>query len=114
MFCFPNYIGFSIITIIVIIWFLGWFTADKKEGYDIYSIPDPKIPSFKKNIVILFRPYDIDSMKWKFDLSNYDQVRIYAEPIYKKLKSGMMPCDKPWDPLNIAMFKRWIDTGMKP
>lgn len=101
-----------LIIFVLIIWF--FWSQKRQENYDIYEIPNVKVPSFKQHIAILFRPYDVQSMKWKFDLSNYEHVKIYAEPIYKVLKSGQMPCDRPWEEKNVQLFRKWIDTGMKP
>jgi len=72
-------------------------------------------PGFKKDILPLFRPLDISSMKdYGIDLSSYDSVRRKAEDIYQQLSSKEMPCDKPWPESNIELFKSWKDSGMQP
>ena len=70
--------------------------------------------TFKEDILPLFREKDINSMKGKFDLSNYDDVKNNYEKIYEKLSTKEMPCDKPWSDTMINTFKQWIDQGLKP
>ena len=83
-----------------------------RPKWEHYGAPDVAKPSFKEHIRVLFREKDVLSMKWKFNLWKYEDVKIYAEPIYRVLKSRRMPCDTPWPKQNIALFRKWIDTGM--
>lgn len=73
------------------------------------------IPSFKKDIRPLFRPVDINSMEWLFDLSKYKDVKDNHIAIYNSVKNKSMPCDATgsWSNNKIGLFKRWIDTGMQ-
>jgi hypothetical protein len=70
--------------------------------------------SFAKDIRPLFRAKDIDAMKKAFDLSDYDDVRSFADPILMKLRSGSMPCDGAWPPEQVDLFRRWVQGGRKP
>jgi hypothetical protein len=53
----------------------------------------PEQPSFAADIRPLFRDRDIQSMRFAFDLSSYDDVRTHGEAIYGVLAAGRMPCD---------------------
>lgn len=72
--------------------------------------------SFEEDIDPLFREKDIEEMKdvAGFDLSDYDDVRENAEPIYVRLDDGTMPCDGPWPEEDVETFRRWIDQGKQP
>lgn len=72
------------------------------------------MPSFATEIRPLFRDRDVQRMAFRFDLSSYDDVKEYAEPIYERLMAGDMPCDGPWPAEQIALFRRWIDEGLTP
>jgi hypothetical protein len=66
---------------------------------------------FERDIRPLFRPQDVDSMSFAFDLSSYEDVRTNAEEIYLRLADGSMPCDAPWPVEDVERFRRWIDAG---
>jgi hypothetical protein len=72
--------------------------------------------SFATDIRPLFRNSpDVDSMQgYGLDLSFYDEVRARASEIYARLADGGMPCDEPWPPEHLALFKRWMDEGLAP
>jgi hypothetical protein len=70
--------------------------------------------TYEQNIRQLFRDRDIQSMKFAFDLSSYDDVRANAEAIYQKLADGSMPCDGPWPTEEVERFRNWIDIGSPP
>ncbi len=72
--------------------------------------------SFAKDIRPLFRDTpDVDSMKeYGLDLSSYAEVKVHAENIYVRLEDQSMPCDEPWPPERLALFKRWMEEGMAP
>ena len=70
--------------------------------------------TYEKNIRLLFRDRDIQSMSFAFDLSSYDDVRANAEAIYEKLAAGTMPCDGPWPAEDVERFRTWIDNGSPP
>jgi hypothetical protein len=70
--------------------------------------------SFERDIRPLFRPTDVETMSFAFDLSSYDDVRDNAETIYERLADGSMPCDQEWPPQDVERFRRWIDGGLRP
>ncbi|TMJ93728.1 MAG: hypothetical protein E6G67_11540 [Actinobacteria bacterium] len=71
-------------------------------------------PSFERDIRPLFRPGDVESMLFAFDLSVYEDVRDNAEGIHERLVDGSMPCDQEWAQADIDRFRAWIDSGMAP
>jgi hypothetical protein len=72
--------------------------------------------SFAKDIRPLFRDTpDIDTMRsLGIDLSSYLVVQTKALRILQTLEDGFMPCDDPWPPERIELFKNWIKEGMAP
>ena len=71
-----------------------------------------RTPSFARNIQPLFREIDRRSMKFAFDLWDYQDVRTHAEDILERLNDGTMPCDMEWTDEQISQFQRWVDGGM--
>jgi hypothetical protein len=69
------------------------------------------MPSFAREIGSLFRPDDVEAMRYAFDLSKYDDVKAHAEEIYSRLADGSMPCDGAWPADRVALFRQWIDEG---
>jgi len=71
-------------------------------------------PGFKADIRPLFREYDIQEMKdiSGFDLSDYDDVRKWADMIYERIADQTMPCDEPWSAEKLALLKNWMESGM--
>ena len=47
--------------------------------------------SFANDIAPLFRPRDVDAMRFAMDLSSYADVRDNAQVIYERLADGTMP-----------------------
>jgi hypothetical protein len=72
--------------------------------------------SFAADIRPLFRDSpDVDSMQgYGLDLSNYSDVKARAGEIYEALANGSMPCDEPWPPEHVALFKLCMDEGPAP
>jgi hypothetical protein len=72
--------------------------------------------SFAIDIRPLFRDSpDIDTMAgFGLDLSSYDDVKAKASEIYTRVVDGSMPCDEPWPPERLTLFKQWIDEGLAP
>jgi hypothetical protein len=70
--------------------------------------------SFATDIRPLFRPEDVESMSWAFNLTSYEDVRENAEAIHERLSEGSMPCDEPWPDEQVQRFRSWIDAGMPP
>ncbi len=67
--------------------------------------------SFARDIRPLFRPDDVEAMRFAFDLSKYDDVKASAEAMYSRLADGSMPCDGAWPADRLALFRQWIDEG---
>jgi hypothetical protein len=72
--------------------------------------------SFATDIRPLFRDSpDVDSMQgYGLDLSSYKEVKERASEIYARLEDGSMPCDEPWAPERLAIFRLWMDEGFPP
>jgi hypothetical protein len=73
-------------------------------------VPSPKV-SFDADIKPLFREKDRDSMRSRFDLWSYADVKSHAHAIAERLKNGSMPCDGPWPPERVELFERWVEHG---
>ena len=69
------------------------------------------MPGFERDIRPLFRDKDIDDMRFAFDLSQYTDVKDNAQNIYERLQDQSMPCDEPWPPERLTLFRQWIDQG---
>lgn len=67
--------------------------------------------TFDGDIKPLFRDQDVNAMAFAFDLHDYEEVSQNASGILSRLEAGDMPCDEPWPPERIALFKDWIDAG---
>ncbi len=76
-------------------------------------LPGPDEPvSFASHIRPLFRDRDRQSMTFAFDLWSADDVRAHASAILEQVDSGKMPCDSRWDAGQVAVFRRWAESGM--
>lgn len=69
---------------------------------------------FESEIRPLFREKDVESMSAKFDLSSYDDVKASADAILGAVSGGSMPCDGPWPPERVALFRDWVAAGCPP
>ena len=79
------------------------------------TLPGPDEPvSFATHIKPLFRERDQQSMSFAFDLWSLDDVRAHADGILAKLADGSMPCDGAWPEEQIAVFRRWTESGRLP
>jgi len=67
--------------------------------------------SFAVDIKPLFRERDQRSMKFAFDLWEYDDVKQHVAAIGERLRDGSMPCDGAWPQEQIELFQRWIESG---
>jgi hypothetical protein len=65
---------------------------------------------FERDIRPLFRPKDIARMKFKFDLSSYEDVSRHRRSILRRLSNGPMPCDGAWPPEQVGLFQDWVDA----
>lgn len=71
--------------------------------------------SFSSDIAPIFNQFS-GQMMWRFDLTNYDQVRANAQVIYGRINGGGMP-PAPFDPLTteqIQLFQQWMAQGYQP
>jgi truncated hemoglobin YjbI len=68
-------------------------------------------PSFERDIRPLFTDRDLASMAWAFDLGEVAAVREHADGILDQLASGRMPCYAAWPAEQVAMFRRWMESG---
>ena len=79
------------------------------------ELPGPDEPvGFDKHVKLLFRERDRKSMRFVFDLWEYDDVKANARTILEKLRDGSMPCDGAWPREKVDAFERWVATGMSP
>jgi CDGSH-type Zn-finger protein len=80
---------------------------------DTVAIPAADVTlTFDEHITPLFRARDQAAMAFAFDLSAYTDVAANAPFILQKVKTGSMPCDTAWPEERVALFQRWVDTGM--
>jgi hypothetical protein len=72
--------------------------------------------SFVVDIRPLFRDsLDVGSMQgYGLDLSSYQEVKARASEICARLADRSMPCDEPWPPERLGLFKLWLDEGLAP
>jgi CDGSH-type Zn-finger protein len=75
--------------------------------------PDEDV-RFGAHIRPLFRDRDRQSMSFAFDLWSADDVRAHADGVLRRLRDGSMPCDGAWPAMQIDVFERWVNTGMRP
>jgi hypothetical protein len=45
------------------------------------------------------------------DLSFYEEVKERASESYVRFEDGNMPCDEPWPPERLAIFRLWMDEA---
>jgi truncated hemoglobin YjbI/CDGSH-type Zn-finger protein len=106
----------------------GWDTAAGPPGSRVSALapvaeeeeappplPGPDEPlSFDAHIRSFFRRRDRPSMKFAFDLWHHDDVVANADEILARVKAGSMPCDGAWPEDRVAVFERWVETGLAP
>jgi hypothetical protein len=68
--------------------------------------------SFERDIRPLFRDVDRDAMEGAFDLWDHGDVSANAEAILTAVDGGGMPCDGPWPPERVLLFRRWVAEGL--
>ena len=66
---------------------------------------------FAADIQPLFLSFDRDAMRFAFDLWRHGDVVENAGMILQRLESGEMPCDRPWPPEHLALFRSWVAGG---
>ena len=72
-------------------------------------------PNFEADVKPLFRERDRNTMLGiaKFDLWKREDVAEYSNAILERLEDGSMPCDQAWPDDQVALFRRWVDGGMR-
>jgi hypothetical protein len=85
------------------------------------SSAQPPAPSFKNDILPMFRQVDIDHMRPMGVLLNdytYMSTPANAHSVYSYLTGSsqpQMPIGGPyWTAAQLAVFDRWMTTGYKP
>lgn len=80
------------------------------------TISTEDVVSYSRDIKPKFRQRDRDAMILfkNFDLWAYDDVVEWSDRILETLRNGEMPCDKPWEDEEVALFTKWIDDEMNP
>jgi truncated hemoglobin YjbI len=99
-----------------------WWVCDATPGSRISALAPPEeqpagpdLPgedepvSFEDHIRPLFRESDRGSMRWAFDLWSREDVAKHAAAILARLQAGTMPCDGPWPPERVDVFRRWAE-----
>jgi hypothetical protein len=66
--------------------------------------------SLERDIKLLLRTKDRDSMMAALDLFDYEDAAEHAEAIVGMLRSGQMPCDGAWPAAQVDKLQQWI-TG---
>ncbi len=77
-------------------------------------------PSFAKDIRPLFSDEDVQHMSFRFDLSDYQDVKDNSALILDRIKRAkadpklMPPAPRgPWSPTKIQLFDDWIKGGFQ-
>jgi hypothetical protein len=70
--------------------------------------------SFERDLKPLFRERDRATMLSvaNFDLWKREDVSANSQAILERLGDGSMPCDQAWPDDQVALFRRWVDSGM--
>lgn len=95
-----------------------WGTAGPPPGTDRPAEPAEPAPapegppSFARDIAPLFNERDRSAMSWLLDLADAGAVREHAAAILEQVTTGRMPCYGRWPEDRVALFRRWIETGM--
>jgi hypothetical protein len=66
---------------------------------------------FDADIKPLFREGDRRAMLSAFDLWSYADVSEHADAILHAVATGAMPCDMVWPPEQVAVIRRWLESG---
>ena len=69
---------------------------------------------FEEHIKPMFREHDRDSMRFAFDLWDYNDVSTHSSAILARLRNGTMPCDGAWPADQVETFQKWVDLGTPP
>ena len=73
--------------------------------------------TYSHDIRPLFRDQDIACMVprgKKLNDPTWMCTPANAQQVYNAVSNGIMPPDGPWPPDRVALFKQWMDQGLKP
>jgi hypothetical protein len=68
--------------------------------------------SYESDIRPMFRERDRRSMEPYFDLWSWEDVSEHAGAILERVRDGTMPCDGQWAEAQVAVFERWVASGV--
>jgi truncated hemoglobin YjbI len=102
-----------------------WWVADATPGSRVSAlagdeeqeqavelpVADQQV-SFESHVKPLFREGDRRSMRFAFDLWSHEDVSTHADAILDRLRAGTMPCDGAWPEERVAVFERWVESGL--
>jgi hypothetical protein len=71
----------------------------------------PTDPPGERDIRPLFTDRNRTAMRWAFDLGDVDAVRQRTDAILDQLDFGRMFCYGAWLGEQVAVFRRWVETG---
>ena len=69
--------------------------------------------SFQNDLVPIFHQFR-QSMMWRFDLTNYEDVKANSSAILQNIQPGGGMPPPPFPPLTkeqVSMFNQWINDG---
>ncbi|MDJ0600473.1 MAG: ferritin-like domain-containing protein [Crocosphaera sp.] len=71
--------------------------------------------SYQADIRPLFREFDYETLQRfdNIDLSDIENVRENIHTLQDRIQAGKLPYDACWPSKKIALFRRWVDEGMK-
>ena len=89
-----------------------------KSKHELFAAMDCSSPvTWTKDIKGMFTATDVAHMKAAkhFDLSSYNDVKVWAVPIYEAVSGGFMPPpgsgESAWAPAKVSTFACWIKQG---
>lgn len=73
--------------------------------------------SFASDVMPILNQFKAQMM-WRFDMTNYDQMKANATIIYNRISNPDAPMPPPpfppLTPQQIGTFKQWMDAGCPP
>jgi hypothetical protein len=92
------------------------FSFDQFHG-TFQEMDAPPALTYSHDIRPLFRPMDIACMVPRGKLLDNAQwmcTLAHAQQVFNAVSNGDMPPDGRWPPERVALFKQWMDQGLKP
>jgi hypothetical protein len=94
------------------------FRFDQFHGtFQEIDQPAPAALTYSHDIRPLFRDMDIACMVPRgklLDNSAWMCTPAHAQQVFNVVSTGRMPTDGAWPPERVALFKQWMDQGLKP